>query len=147
MTKSRIKDNTCPHCLSKLIDEEGRMVCTGSRLQIWEGDFKKYKTMDIDEKRKFLISYSDSEKFIDLYDKWAFVNADGLRPNFTCDYTNQIFAPLPDNRLIVPDPLQVKGIERKLKRTLTASEINGDTEIVVNGKLVELKRMIFPDDF
>lgn len=147
MIKTRIKDNVCPHCLSILVDDEGTMICTGSRLEVWVGDFKRYEQMNTDEKREFLISFSNSEKFVDLYEKWVAVDDDGNRPNFVCEYTNKIFSPLPDNRLVIPDPLQIRSIERQIKRSLTQEEINGDTDIKVHGKLVKLKRMIFPDDF
>lgn len=147
MTKTRNKDNVCPHCLSKLIDDDGIMACKGDKLQVWTKDFKRYKNMDAAEKKKFLISFSDSERFVELYEKWSFVDEHGNRPNFTCGYTNQIFNPVPETRITLPDPMQVGQIERKLKRELTEEELIGHKPIFINGKLVKLNMMVFPDDF
>lgn len=147
MTKNRIKDNVCPNCLSRIVDENGIMMCTGNRLKMWETEFKRYDKMVTTEKKEFLISFSDSEKFIDFHKKWALVDENGNRPNFCCGYTNQIFSPIPDNRIVMSDPLQVKNVERQLKRSLTVEEINGNRDIVINGKVITLDRMFFPDDF
>ena len=147
MAKSGIKDNICPNCLSRLLDDEGIMVCNGDRLKTWEQDFKRYEIMNEAEKQTHLITFSDSEKFLDLYYKWLSVDDSGNRPNFTCGYTNQIFSPTPETRVKIPDPLQVKRLEKKLKRILTASELTGESQIVVGDSLVKLDMLVFPDDF
>ena len=147
MSKSKFKDNICPLCLSKLIDEEGSMVCSGSKLELWVNDFKQYEKMNKGEKKKFLISFSDSERFIELYNKWNYLDENGHRTNFSCGYTNQIFNPLPENRMYLPDPLQVKKLEQKLNRELTEEEVYGERVIDVDGKQVTIKQMVFPDDF
>ena len=147
MTKSRTKDNICPHCLSKLIDDEGIMSCTGNKLMMWQSEFKRYESMNAAEKKKYLISFSDSEKFVDLYDKWSLSDADGNRPNFTCGYSNQIFSPIPETRVMIPDPLQIKRLERVLRRPLTNEELFGDKDVLINGTVVDIAMMEFPDDF
>ena len=114
---------------------------------MWESEFQRYKNMDSIEKKEFLISIADTEQFVDLYSKWSHIDSDGNRPNFTCGYTNQIFSAVPDNRISLPDPLQIKGIERSLKRSLTPEELSGEADIVINGKVIQLKAVVFPDDF
>ena len=146
MAKKEI-DNKCPNCLSKLISKDGNLVCTGDRLKVWETDFKRYGDMNSSERREFLISFSDSERFVELHKKWAFVDEEGNRPNYDCGYTSKIFNPVPDNRIMLPDPLQVKKYERLLKRPLTEEELLGEDPIIIEGKTVTIKKMVFPDDF
>jgi len=145
--KSRTKDNVCPHCMSKLLDNNGVMECTGSRLTVWVEDFKRYEKMKSNEKQKFLISFSDSERFTELFSRWSHVDSTGNRPNFTCGYTSQIFSSLPDNRVLMPDPMQVKRLETSLNRKLTEEEITGNTPVEIDGIEVALDMMVFPDDF
>lgn len=147
MTKSRIKDNVCPHCLSRLIDDDGIMVCNGDKLKVWEKDFKRYEAMNAVEKKEYLIAFSDSERFLDLYNKWAFVDDEGNRPYFGCGYTNQIFSSVPETRIMLPDPMQVGRLEKQLKRNLTEEELQGQQPIVINDKIVKLNMLVFPDDF
>jgi len=145
--KSRTKDNTCPHCMSKLLDNSGIMSCTGSRLTVWVGDFKRYEKMNNTEKQKFLISFSDSERFTELFTRWSHIDPDGNRSNFSCGYTSKIFSSLPDNRVLMPDPMQVKRLEKALNRKLTEEEMTGNLPVDLDGIEVGLEMMVFPDDF
>lgn len=147
MTRHRIKDNICPYCLSKLLNEDGRMVCTGNKLKIWEKQFIEYAKMPIEERNEFMTNFAESEKFEELYNKWSHVDRNGDRPNFTCGYTDKVFSSLPDNRILIPDPLQVRRCERALKRPLTEEELAGEVDLIINGTAVELEFMTFPDDF
>ena len=147
MTERKIKANVCPTCLSKLINDDGVMICSGDLLKLWETHFESYKNMKPEQQKNYIVNISESEKFFDLYGKWDYVDSNGNRSNFTCGYTSRIFNPTPETRMYIPDPLQVKRIEQKLNRSLTEEELSGDKKVVVEGKKITIETMIFPDDF
>lgn len=141
MPKNKNKDNICPHCLSKLLDEDGSLVCSGDKLKFWIKEFVMYEKLSYQDKWKYLDTLEDKGRFLDLLDKW---NKDEV---LSCEYTNKMFSTIPETKIILPDLLQVKQLERVLKRPLTEEELLGHTTLIVNGEVISIKKLTFPDDF
>jgi len=120
----------CPNCLSTMkLDRLGLWECSGDKLKIWEPDFVRYKSMDEQEKLKFLSNLSNSGRFLELYDRWLFAyNSDSAEP-FNCGYTNVLFPLTGTAQITIPDPLYTKILEQKLGRPLTEEEIHGESEL------------------
>ena len=121
---------SCPNCLSTLrINEFGVWECTGDRLAIWTGEFEKFQKMSLERQNEYLKTMSEPDRFIDLYGRWDYINADGVRENFNCGYTNEMYPPMARIKTSIPDPAFCKALERRLGRELTDEEKANESEI------------------
>lgn len=119
----------CPECGSKLfINNIGAWECSGSMLKIWEKLFNKYEIANEERKLKILSTISDTARFEELQWRWA-ASTEKDGQEFNCGYTNRLYPPIASNKSRLPDPLFVKGIERKLGRKLTEEELIGEKEL------------------
>lgn len=157
LNSSRSNLISCPNCLSKLgLDEGGLQKCLGERLLIWDLEFAKFHALDKEKQLAYLQNISFDSTFMELYDRWAYslINPDDP---FSCGYTNKIFFPIPSCSVIIPDPCQVKRIEKKLGRKLTEEEVFGEKELFFHrggifekyregAKTVKIVLLRFPED-
>jgi hypothetical protein len=138
--KARSKKNAspfsrnCGHCLSPLIiDSSGLQQCSGTRLQLWHNDFITYQRLNDVQKVAFLKTISEIDRFEELFQRWNYIDEQGNRSNFTCDYTNNLFLPIAKLKTTMPDPIVVSRIERSIGRKLTDLELSGDDVIYKKG--------------
>ena len=147
----------CPECGSTLkVGEFGVWECQGDQLEHWHREFVKFTAANDERKAEILKSISDMGKFLDLYSRWQ--NAQELADyEFDCGYTNRIHSPNARTRNTIPDPIQVKRIERQLGRKLSEEELYNEDEIWQIGgrflkfykkgaKRVKIKRVAIPED-
>lgn len=121
---------TCPNCLSQLkLNESGVAYCTGDKLDFWLQEFNKFEVMTDEQKVNYIQSISDYSEFINLYDRWKWVNESETKEIYNCGYTNKIFLPMPPSSIIIPDPVKVAHVQHKLGRTLTEEEMFGEAEL------------------
>lgn len=121
---------SCPNCLSTLkLNEFGVWYCTGDRLALWTGEFEKYARMNDDRRKEYLSTISDLDKFIDLFNRWDFINESGVREMFNCGYSNEVYPPISRVKSHLPDPAFVKSIERRIGRQLTEEEKANESEL------------------
>lgn len=147
----------CPNCLSKIqLDQFGLYKCSGDRLTQWEKEFEQFSSLLDVKKAEFLKNISFDSMFLELYDRWIYSKSNPEDP-FGCGFTNQIFLPIPSCSVTIPDPAQVKRIEKKLKRRLTEEEIFGEKELFeyrgsvfseyrTGAKIVKISLIRFPED-
>lgn len=120
----------CTNCLSTLlVGEEGKYECSGDRLKIWEREFLNYLKMNDKEKIRYLMAFSHPDLFEELFDRWNYKDNDGHRPNFECGYSNKIYSLVNPLRVMMPDPILCKKIEKSLGRALTEEEKYGEKDI------------------
>ena len=93
---------------------------------------------------------------MDLYNRWQ--NAQELADyEFECGYSNKIFTPNSRHRVTIPDPVQVKRIERHLGRKLTEEELHNESDLWQysgqyfekfrdGAKKVKIKHVAIPED-
>lgn len=130
--------------MSKLITEDDSLVCSGDKLKVLEKSF--IDLLETRDHEKWLAdNVTDKTKFLHLYRRWKEAKKDDS--TFNCGYSSTIFNPLPDTRITMPDPMQVARIEKRLKRKLSEEEKAGEDEIYLNGTLVVINKVVFPDDF
>lgn len=154
----RYKTHTnCPNCMSKLKSNEFNILeCTGDRLLFWHNEFLLYMKLDKEKQNKYLLCLSNINLFLDLFDKWNYLDDNGIRVNFQCEYSNKIMNPVTRFRTTLPDPILVKRIERSLGRPLTEEEKHGEKEIWKEGntfftnyrkgrKIIKIPQIIFPN--
>ena len=116
--------NICPNCLSTLkISKTGGYECTGNKLAWWINTFKMYQVMTLGERETYLDIMSDKDAFLELYIKWAFIDSNGVRSNFGCDYSHTAYSPVNRLRMKIKDPAAVRSKERILGRPLTNDEL------------------------
>ena len=140
---TRERENICPNCYSKLLVEDGELFCSGSKLKYWTIEFGKYENFSKTEKAKYLIDMiENTDSFLYMYEKWK-----TEKENFSCDFVNQPFLDIFEKQNLIADPLQVKSVERKLGRKLTDLELFGEQAIVIDGSIVVIKKVNFPEDF
>jgi hypothetical protein len=147
----------CPNCNSSLIvNDNGLYECSSDKLVHWDKEFYKYYMMSPPEKVEYLATISRDSMFFDLYDKWVFARENESPEDYTCGYTNIIFLPIGSNKTIIPDPMYVGFLEKRLKRPLTEEEIRNESELWIKGKrvfteyrkgarMVKIPYIIFPD--
>ena len=117
--------SSCPNCFSLLkTDSEGHLYCTGNRLIYWESEFISYKSMNDEQKAKYLDGLGNNSRFLELYDSWEYAQNSNGEELFTCGYTNNIFPLIGNADVRIPDPLFVKTIETKLGRKLREEELH-----------------------
>lgn len=129
----------CPNCLSRIVlDNAGLNKCSGDRLMNWEKEFDSFTKLEDTKKVEYLKNISFDSMFLELYDRWSYslTNPDD---KFDCGFTNKIFFPIPSCSVTIPDPAQIKRIEKKLGRKLTEAEVFGEKE------LFEYKGSIFEE--
>ena len=155
----RLVETSCPECLSKLVtDEFGILRCSGDKLQVWTKEFIKYEQMGQPQKTGYLKKYNDSSMFLELYERWSYIDEKGNRQQFDCVYTNKLANPISRYRTSLPDPCLVLTIEQSLGRTLTEEEKANETPIYRKGKaffedfelgrqIVKIPQLIYPNDF
>lgn len=120
----------CPNCLSVLrTDAVGVAECSGDRLKIWETEFLKFHGLTDENKALYIKNLSSDNRFLELYDIWAYSYVNQKPEEFTCGYTNKIFLPIATNRVSLPDPLFIKYLEHRLGRPLKECEIAGDEDL------------------
>jgi hypothetical protein len=148
---------SCPNCLSKLtLDEGGLQKCSGDRLVIWEKEFSQYSLLPKEKQLEYLKKISFNSMFMELYDRWSYSKIDS-DDSFSCGFTNKIFLPIASCSVIIPDPAQVKRIEKKLGRKLTEEEIFGEKELFSHrggifeeyrdgARTVKITLLRFPED-
>lgn len=134
-THARRTNPICTNCLSSLVvSGEGKYECSGDRLKIWEKEFLAYTKMSDKEKIRYLMAFSHPDLFEELFEKWSYKEGDGHRPNFECGYSNKIYSLINPLRVMMPDPILVKKIEKSLGRKLTEEELYGEKDIFREGK-------------
>jgi hypothetical protein len=147
----------CPECNSVLkLNNLGIWECTGNELLYWHQEFAKYRIKEEQEKLEFLNTVSDTGQFIDLYNKW--INSQELKGvTFDCGYSNRLYPSHSNSKEIIPDPVQVANIEKKLGRKLNLEELKNEQDLWVYGgqyltkyrkgaKKVKIKYITFPDE-
>jgi hypothetical protein len=147
----------CPNCLSKMVlDNKGFQQCSGDRLVTWVKEFQTFKDLDDIKKVNYIKNLSHDSMFLELYDRWHYSQSNP-EDIFNCGYTNQIFLPIPNCSVIIPDPTQIKRIEKKLGRKLTEEEIFGEKELFAHrggifeeyrdgARIVKISLLRFPED-
>lgn len=126
----RVSLHTCPNCLSQLkLNESGIAYCTGDKLEYWLNEFAKFELMSDQQKVEYIQTISDYNEFLNLYDRWKWVNESETKEVYNCGYTNKIFFPIPTCNVIIPDPVKVAHIQSKLGRELTEEEMFGESEL------------------
>lgn len=141
-------NHLCPNCMSTLTVENGDYVCTGDRLEIWQKVFEEFDKMQLKEKRDYLSSISDQDKFFDLYKQ---------KSKLTCDFSTYRASLVPNYNETILDPLVVKRVQKSLGRPLTDEEKSGDTKLYRRGndyktrlflgyEEFEIPRINFPED-
>ena len=150
--------STCPYCKSKLIlNDLGAWECTGEKLKIWENDFYKYKRAKEKGKEEILARFSNTSRFLELYDRWAYDIIEKGEPTYDCGYTNEIYPLMAECQEKIPDPLVVKKIEQKLGRKMTERELLGEQDLYWYGgqvltewrkkaKLVKVPWIVLPSE-
>lgn len=146
----------CPNCMSTLtFNEVGTIECSGDRLELWNSEFLNFNQLSEDKKGEYLVKFSNPDMFIDLYDKWSYIE-NGKRIRFECGYSNKLFNPISRFRTTLPDPILVNKIEKSIGRLLTEEEKYGEKEIWKEGnsyftnyksgrKKVKIPQIVFPD--
>lgn len=128
----------CPSCGSRLIVENSGVIsCSQKKLSEW---YKKCLEYDKANKHEQIQLLADNSQLLEMYDRWKQKDASGNRPYFMCDYSNKLFSPLPNYSFLMPDPIQVKRLERRLKRRLFEAELNGTVKVIFkdrSGKVYE----------
>jgi len=147
----------CPNCNSTLlVNEAGLYECTSDKLAHWDQEFHKYYMMLPNEKLEYVTKISKDSMFFDLYDKWVFSRENNSPEDFNCGYTNHVFLPIGSTKTIIPDPLYVACIEKRLKRPLTEEELRNESELWMKGKrvfteyrkgarMIKIPYILFPD--
>ena len=132
----------CPECMSKLTtNSDYSKVCSGDKLKYWAKEFKKYKKLNDDDKQQYLESVSMKGKFLDLYDRWCKVGS------ISCDYSNRIYSLVSDNVTTIPDPLQIKYLEKQLKTVIDVSKLDEDSSFKLpDGQVVKVEWVKLPLD-
>ena len=128
--------NLCVHCFSRLTrDETGDSVCTGDRLEYWQGELDKFLQLSTAGQTKYLESLSNASGFLSLVDfntKQVF-----------CGFSNNISPIVSEDQTRIPDPMAVSKLEKKLKRILKPQELEEDYAFEDGYKLPFLN---FPED-
>jgi hypothetical protein len=133
---------SCPNCLSTLkLNTFGVWYCTGDRLELWTGELEKYSRMNEQRKQDYLSSISEVDKFLDLFERWQYINERGIRENFNCGYSNEVYPPVSRVKSHLPDPAFVKSLERRMGRKLTEEEKANESELWEwNGVISDIKK-------
>jgi hypothetical protein len=154
----RLTTMTCPSCLSTLkLNSSGVWTCTGDRLETWAKDFLTYNQLNDKDRTAFLLTFEDPAIFLNLLDKFNFIDKDGKRSNFQCDFTNKLGSIVHSYSISIPDPILTRRIERTLGRKLTELELNGQSDVFLRqgiytdtyskgAKKVKITRIRFPQD-
>lgn len=154
----RLTVTTCPSCLSTLkLTSSGVWQCSGDRLDTWKKEFLTYNALDDKDKAAFILNYEDPSIFLNLLEKFNFIDKNGCRSNFQCDYSNRLGSIVHSYSVSIPDPILVKTIERNLHRKLNELELDGQNEIylyqgnysniwIKGCKKVKITRIDFPRD-
>lgn len=158
--KKNLKPKTtaiCPECNSTIkVNTYGVWECTGDQLEYWHQQFCRFRAMSENKQKEFIETISDLGKFMDLYSRWQ--NSQELdNYEFDCGYSNKIFSPSSRHRVTIPDPIQVKHIERRLGRKLTEEELHNEDAIWEysgqylekyrdGAKKVKIKHVAIPED-
>lgn len=108
-------NHLCPNCMSKMNLENGEYICSNDRLDTWKKEIDQFVTMDLGEKRKYLETIVDQDRFMEMYKK---------RDNLVCDYSTISMPITPNYNVEIPDPMVVGKIERSLRRPLTEEELS-----------------------
>lgn len=136
----RIVSTTCPCCGSKLeLNKDELWYCAGDKLKFWESEFTKYQELNEADKVIYLQNISSDSQFFELYDKWKFSKDVDKLEEFNCGYSNNIFLPIANTRTIIPDPMVVKTLEIRLKRSLTEEELRNEGQLYYRFKKVSDK--------
>lgn len=123
-------NTTCPNCQSILrLNTLGQWECAGDKIKIWEKEFYTYMRSNEKKKVEILANFSNSSRFLELYEMWHYdiILNEGIK--FDCGYTNEIFPLISACKEKIPDPLFVKIVESKLGRKLTEEELLGESEL------------------
>jgi hypothetical protein len=125
-------NTTCPNCQSTLrLNDLGQYECTSNKLMVWEKEFFAYDRADMEGKEEILAKFSNTSLFSELYDRWKYARENDEK--FDCGYTNEVFPLLSESKEVIPDPLVVKRVEKKLGRELTLDELLGEVELFTFG--------------
>lgn len=153
---ARPLSSSCPVCLSVLkLNDIKVWECTGNRLVFWEKEFSKYNTLTDEKKLEYLNKVSNTSRFYELLDRWNYCQE--TSELFDCGYTNEILPPMGIMQIRIPDPVFVKGIEKKLGRGLTEEELLGESELYFyagqvltryrkNAKLIKIPFVLLPSE-
>jgi hypothetical protein len=141
----------CPECGSSLtVEKGGGISCSQDKLNAWYKQFLDYEKANDKEKRAILndLNKEKANQFEILYERWKYKDK-GNRPNFICSYNNRLHSPVPSYKYFIKDVLQIKHLEKILRRPLSEGESNGIIKIKYkdkNGKMVEefIEQILFP---
>ena len=128
-----------------IVGKSGSWECNGDRLKIWVDDFEKYGKMDEKDKKDYLNGLIYPHRFLELYEKWAYLNEAGQRVNFNCGYSDRLFPAMTTPKTIIPDPATVASLEGRLGRSLTLHEKEA-CEVECGDILIKIPRIEFPED-
>lgn len=99
----------CPECLSRLKAGKGlAKECSGDKLKYWISKFKKYQVLNSKEKAAYLETISDKTKYLELYSKWL------AKGKLECHYSNRIYDIIPNDYVLIPDPIFLKKVEKDI---------------------------------
>lgn len=130
--------NLCPNCFSTLnIDDSGGFACSGDRIASWRKEIEAYREMPEQAQQTYLATLSNPSKFVELV---------GSFDTLDCGLSNQLSNVTSTNNTRIPDPMAVGKLERILKRSLTAEELEEDYEFEFEGKRYTIPFVNFPDD-
>jgi len=119
----------CPECMSTLKTNEYFVKeCSGDRIKEWEKAFKKYRKMNISERTLYLETISNKDKFTDLYNKWE------IHGHMNCAYSNRIYDIIPNNSVLIVDPLQIKRIEKDIGIKIDLNKLDEESYFWYDGK-------------
>ena len=131
--------NFCPNCSSRLtVNENKETVCSGDKLDFLKKEAAAFITMNNDERIKYLSDLDNPSRFLELVN----INTGDV----SCSFNNRISHTMADNSVLIPDPMAVTRLERKLSRRLTEEELEEGHEFYLDSKLYLLPFVRFPDD-
>lgn len=145
--RKRQLDHLCPECLSTLELSVDGYKCTGNRLRLWVKEFEKYDLLTEGEKKMYIANLADKEKFVELYNS----------KTLECEYSPQMIEIIPEQSILIPDPMVVGKIELNFGRRLTDTELEEGFLFYRKGKnfshehlegynRFRIPRVLFPDD-
>ena len=112
--KKRIINHLCPNCMSTLVLESSRYVCTGNRYTYWLQEFKHYDSLSENEKESYLDTIADVDIFFEMYKS---------KDSPDCGFSTKLSNIIPNNTIRIPDPMVIGKIELNFCRKLTDKEL------------------------
>lgn len=127
----------CPNCLSEMIFQDSKYVCSGNRFSVWKTEIEKFKQLSEAEQLNYLNNIANPSKFLEMIDNIS---------TFECSTSNRMNNTIPSQSTRIPDPIAQNKLEKALNRKLTDQEMEEGFIFEVNGKRLTLPFINFPDD-